>query len=285
MTQHLMKQFATLPQKKNTGAAATTTAEEKAAAGDEETAAEGTTTAEVGPAAPTAASAEAPLSHDQVQVAMSALCSKSSPGKPPASLAPPAPGVIATTVEGALAGAESGTSNGVGPSKRPIMLDSIWRGRKSGAGVRSMLDAVCGGTPAGGSDEQPNSVLQFEPTRVVDLENFLQEWSVDLRPKVVEYAFNAEWPDGRLAANEKQLKNLATAYAFTAMATLGCHIDRGISPGSVLEELVKPNVGFYVSAGETGPWDKSATLRGGGGAREGSITRRPIRIAVSIRAG
>ena len=166
------------------------------------------------------------------------------------------------------------------------------RPRRLAASKPGMLAAICrealagaeSGTPTGRSDEEPKSAVEFEPTIVLDLENLLKEWSGELRTQLVEYAFNAEWPAGRLAANEKHLKNLAVAYAFSAMATLGCTIDRGISPGSVLRQLLKPTVGFYVSAGETGPWDKSATLRGGGGAREGSITRRPIRIAVSIRA-
>ena len=91
-------------------------------------------------------------------------------------------------------------------------------------------------------------MVQFEPTKVVDLEDLLGEWKPETES--VEYSFNAEWPGGRLTGNEKHLKNLAVAYVFTALATLGCKIDQGISPGSVLRQLVKPSVGFYVSTGE-----------------------------------
>ena len=174
---------------------------------------------------------------------------KAGAGKPPPSLAPLAPGVIGTICGGALAGAKSGTSTEAGPRKRPRRLAALKPG---------MLDTICGGasagaesgTPTDGSDEQPKSVVEFEPTIVVDLENLLKEWSGELRTQLVEYAFNAEWPAGRLAANEKHLKNLASACVFQAMAILGCKIDQGISPGSVLRQLVKPTVGFYVSAGE-----------------------------------
>jgi hypothetical protein len=93
--------------------------------------------------------------------------------------------------------------------------------------------------------------VEFEPTKVVDLEDLLKEWEVASEDsgKLVEYSFNAEWPVGRLTGNKKHLNNLGAAYVFTALATLSCKIDQGISPGSVLRQLLKPSVGFYVSAG------------------------------------
>ena len=79
-------------------------------------------------------------------------------------------------------------------------------------------------------------------------QDLLREWKSE--SEHVDYSFNAEWPGSRLTCNEKHLKNLAVAYVFTALATLGGKIDQGISPGSVLRQLVKPSVGFYVSTGE-----------------------------------
>ena len=138
-------------------------------------------------------------------------CPKASAAKPPPSLAAPATSVIDSVPERASAGADSGTLTV-------------------------------------GSDKQRKSVVEFEPTKVVDLEDLLKEWKAESAH--VEYSFNAEWPGSRLTCNEKHLKNLAVVYVFNALATLGCKIDQGISPGSVLRQLVKPSVGFYVSAGE-----------------------------------
>ena len=105
-------------------------------------------------------------------------------------------------------------------------------------------------TPTAGSDEQCKSVVEFEPTKVVDLEDLLSDWKAE-KSEHVEYSFNAEWPGSRLTCNEKHLKNLAVAYVFTALATLGGKIDEGMSPGSVLRQLVPPFGGpCYVSTGE-----------------------------------
>ena len=179
---------------------------------DEETAPEDTNTAGAELAAFAAVGAGAPLS--QV-MAVAALCSKAGAAKPPPTLAAPATSVIDTVPGGASAGADSGT-------------------------------------PTAGSDKQGKSVVEFEPTKVVDLEDLLKEWKAEREEsgKLVEYSFNAEWPEGRLTCNEKHLKNLGTAYVFTALATLGCKVDQGISPGIVLRHLVKPSVGLYVSTGE-----------------------------------
>ena len=91
-------------------------------------------------------------------------------------------------------------------------------------------------------------MVEFEQTKVVDLEDLLKEWKAESGH--VEYSFNEEWPGSRLTCNEKHLKNLALAYVFTALATLSGKIDEGISPGSCLRQLKKPSVGFYVSTGE-----------------------------------
>ena len=127
------------------------------------------------------------------------------------------------------------------------------------APVTSVIESVPTRAPAGadsgthtaGSDEQGmglRPVVQFEPTKLVDLEDLLGEWKPETES--VEYSFNAEWPGGRLTGNEKHLKNLAVAYVFTALSTLGCQIDYGISPGKVLQQLITPSVGLYVTAGE-----------------------------------
>ena len=171
--------------------------------------------------------------------------SKAGAAKPPPSLAAPATSVVDTVPERASAGADIET-------------------------------------PTAGSDKQCKSVVEFEPTKVVDLEDFLKEWKAELRAPLVDHFFNAEWPGGRLTANEKHLKNLAVAYVFTALATLGAKIDQGISPGRVLRQLAKPSVGFYVTAGERA---LGTNRQRQGGGRGGSIARRPIRIAVSLRVG
>ena len=124
-------------------------------------------------------------------------------------------------------------------------------------------------------------MVEFEPTKVVNLEDLLSDWEAETSERV-EYSFNAEWPGSRLTCNEKHLKNLAVAYVFTALATLGAKIDQGISPGRVLRQLAKPSVGFYVTAGERA---LGTNRQRQGGGRGGSIARRPIRIAVSIRVG
>ena len=97
--------------------------------------------------------------------------SKAAAAKPPPSLAPPATCVIDSVPERASAGADSGT-------------------------------------PTAGSDEQPKSVVEFEQTKVVNLEDLLQEWKAESGH--VEHSFNEEWPGSRLTCNEKHLKNLAT---------------------------------------------------------------------------
>ena len=67
---------------------------------------------------------------------------------------------------------------------------------------------------------------------------------------LVEYAFNAQWPADRLTVNEKHIKNIAVAHAFTAMAILGHKMDQGISPSSMLQQLEKPHVAWFVKTGE-----------------------------------
>ena len=47
-----------------------------------------------------------------------------------------------------------------------------------------------------------------------------------------------------------EMQEVATAHAFTSMAILGHKMDQGISPSSVLRQLEKPNVGWFVKTGE-----------------------------------
>ena len=84
----------------------------------------------------------------------------------------------------------------------------------------------------------------------VDLEKFLDEWKAVPPTTLVEYVFNAHWPADRLTLNEKHIKNIATAHAFTAMAILGHKMDQGISPSSVLQHLEKPHAAWFVKTGE-----------------------------------
>ena len=117
----------------------------------------------------------------------------------------------------------------------------ICEGASAGAGNGVSTDAL---------DEEPHSVEQFEKTKVVDLEKILDEWKAEPPTTLVEYAFNANWPADRLTVNEKHIKYMATAHAFSAMTILGCKMDRGISPGSVLRQLAKPNVAWFVKTDE-----------------------------------
>jgi hypothetical protein len=125
--------------------------------------------------------------------------------------------------------------------------DVICEGASAGAG-NGVASAGAGrgrGRPRG---TQP--VLPFEKTKAVDLEKFLDEWKAVPPTTLVEYVFNAHWPADRLTLNEKHIKNIATAHAFTAMAILGHKMDQGISPSSVLQHLEKPHAAWFVKTGE-----------------------------------
>ena len=94
--------------------------------------------------------------------------------------------------------------------------------------------------------------MDFEPQKVVDLELFLGEWKLLLMPRIQEHSFNPEWPESRLAVNEKYLKIVASGIVFAAVGLLGCNVDQGVSASRVLKQLAKPSVGFYVSTGHRG---------------------------------
>jgi hypothetical protein len=47
-----------------------------------------------------------------------------------------------------------------------------------------------------------------------------------------------------------EMQEVATAHAFTSMAILGHKMDQGISPSSMLQQLEKPHVAWFVKTGE-----------------------------------
>ena len=152
--------------------------------------------------------------------ALAATRSKASASIPPATLASTSPSALAADAEGASAGA------------------------------KTCEPALAEGNPAVPTPKE------FELQKVVELEKFLGEWSTDLpgdlqANRLHEYAFNPEWPEGRLTTNGKYGTQIAQGLVFSALALLGCQIDKSISPGRVLIQVLTPALesGFYCQVG------------------------------------
>ena len=118
------------------------------------------------------------------------------------------------------------------------------------AGAKTCEPALAEGNPAVPTPKE------FELQKVVELEKFLGEWSTDLpgdlqANRLHEYAFNPEWPEGRLTTNGKYGTQIAQGLVFSALALLGCQIDKSISPGRVLIQVLTPALesGFYCQVG------------------------------------
>ena len=117
---------------------------------------------------------------------------------------------------------------------------------------------------------------EFRKAKEVVLDEFLREWRLELGP-IVNHSWNSDWPESRMATNEKYHKQTVQGLVYQALWSLGHKIDRGISPSAVLQCTKTPAVAFYASrhrASELNRERKVGRGAGEGGERERGIQNK-----------
>ena len=135
-----------------------------------------------------------------------------------------------------------GARSKAGPTRPPQSLAST--GVSAAVGEVSAEDWSGASTAGSDTESEPE---EFTLEKAVVLDAFLSDWHLELSPVLVDHSLNPEWPGGRMATNVKYQKMVVQGLVFQALWSLGCKIDRGISPGTVLQCTLRPSVGFYVS--------------------------------------
>jgi hypothetical protein len=118
---------------------------------------------------------------------------------------------------------------------------------------------------------------EFTNSKAVVLDAFLRDWRLELTPGLAEHSWNPDWPESRMATNEKYGEQVVQGLVYQALWSLGHKIDRGISPSAVLQCTKTPAVAFYASrhrASELNRERKVGRGAGGGGESERGIQNK-----------